>query len=1269
MITRSKKLFWFSYWLAVVLLGICALLVAILRVTYPNLPQYQDTLEAKLSEVLQADVSIGEIEAYWKGQNPILKLRDLSVEGATSVRVERATLALNLPRSITYRQPVFDQLELVRPVIKINSGADSKSSPELHFDEAAGARVLAALLRQQHISIQQANVQFRQQGLPPLEVDGLDISLNTEKSSHQLLIDAAFVQDGTRVPLSLAAEVKGNPKRKPVSFYLELPALSEKLLQPWSQALGGPSIDALKADLRFWGEFRRNELRYLQSRIAVDALMVDQQRFTDAKLNASLIHHDMGYQAQFDGNFSANDKAYKLPLVVADWRAILQGIPDKVSLDRVDLSQLTGWLDGQPFLPDMGQRALSKMKPQGVINNLTMRWTSTEAKAFVLEADLEKVAVGAWGGAPGLRGITGRLQHTIDGGSIDLESDNFRMSFPDLKMPEWQYPFARGRVLWSLKDSAVKVTSGHLQLQNNAVTANGRFFFRMPFDKDGQTDLSLLIGVTDSEGVAFKDYIPPREVGEQTHSWLMSALQGGTVRSGGFMLNANTRARLADYQKPVVQLFLDVDKLTFGFDREWPSITRGDGYFLYRDHGFLVEAKGAILDSDITEGWVYKAPKADQLTVLGNALGDAQDIRRILMETPVREALGEEIADWEWAANANTYVQVDVDLDKRQAPQIDASSQLSEGRLVSVKHRLSFEKLAGTLRFNSATGLQSDALKGTLFGHQVTAAINTSRDEEQGVITRVSLMGEAEMTQLKNWLDLPLLAIADGTTAYEANLQICATNPACTQLSILSALNGVRVRAPVPLAKNAGAYKQFKLKILLGSPTNQPMFLQYGDQFSGAFELQNDQVTRAHLLFGEGDPRLPKEEGLWINGTLDALELSELISFLKDAGFLGGETQSGKGPTLEDVYLRIGEFRTGSIILNDLETRVQELPKDWLISANNEQINGTLTLPKDESAVARMELNHLTLQHQSDDSVDQSVAAKPEPSDLPSLDLSIKRLTVNDKPMGAWKLQVRPYEEGARFNEIQASLPGVEVAGSAEWFANGTERSSTTLSFKGNNISDLLESWGYGRLVESEFIGSDVNFSWLGAPWDFGLERLNGRFNLRAKNGRIIQAGSSGQFLRVLGILNLETVARRLKLDFSDLFQEGLAFDRIDADYRLHDGIAHSNTPFKLKGPSADMELSGQIDLVKETVDKDMQVVLPVTKNLPIVGILLGQPQVAGAVYLIDKLIGNRLEQFTTISYHLTGDWSDPQLDLSQAAEESPDNGIQDEYQAPGLDK
>ena len=80
------------------------------------------------------------------------------------------------------------------------------------------------------------------------------------------------------------------------------------------------------------------------------------------------------------------------------------------------------------------------------------------------------------------------------------------------------------------------------------------------------------------------------------------------------------------------------------------------------------------------------------------------------------------------------------------------------------------------------------------------------------------------------------------------------------------------------------------------------------------------------------------------------------------------------------------------------------------------------------------------------------------------------------------------------------------------------------------------------------------------------------------------------------------------------------------------------------------MLASGEIDLGGKTLDMQVNVTLPLVSNTPLAAVLLGAPQVAGALFLIDKLIGDKIEKATSIAYNLSGAWDSPELKLLNSA-------------------
>lgn len=79
--------------------------------------------------------------------------------------------------------------------------------------------------------------------------------------------------------------------------------------------------------------------------------------------------------------------------------------------------------------------------------------------------------------------------------------------------------------------------------------------------------------------------------------------------------------------------------------------------------------------------------------------------------------------------------------------------------------------------------------------------------------------------------------------------------------------------------------------------------------------------------------------------------------------------------------------------------------------------------------------------------------------------------------------------------------------------------------------------------------------------------------------------------------MNFNSIGRRLRLDFSDLFGKGLSYDRVKGLLVASNGVYVTREPITLTGPSSNLELNGTLDMVADRVDAKLLVTLPVTNN------------------------------------------------------------------------
>jgi uncharacterized protein YhdP len=121
-----------------------------------------------------------------------------------------------------------------------------------------------------------------------------------------------------------------------------------------------------------------------------------------------------------------------------------------------------------------------------------------------------------------------------------------------------------------------------------------------------------------------------------------------------------------------------------------------------------------------------------------------------------------------------------------------------------------------------------------------------------------------------------------------------------------------------------------------------------------------------------------------------------------------------------------------------------------------------------------------------------------------------------------------------------------------------------------------------------------------------------------------------------------------LQLDFSDVVGQNLAYNDVSGRFAFDQGVAQLVEPLQMQMPSGRMSMAGRFDLMQETLDGQLVATLPVATNLPWVGALMGGLPAALGVYLTGKVLERQVNRLSSISYSLSGDWDDIEVDVDK---------------------
>ena len=125
-----------------------------------------------------------------------------------------------------------------------------------------------------------------------------------------------------------------------------------------------------------------------------------------------------------------------------------------------------------------------------------------------------------------------------------------------------------------------------------------------------------------------------------------------------------------------------------------------------------------------------------------------------------------------------------------------------------------------------------------------------------------------------------------------------------------------------------------------------------------------------------------------------------------------------------------------------------------------------------------------------------------------------------------------------------------------------------------------------------------------------------------------LDPGAGGRFFQLISVTSLP---RRLRLDFSDLQEEGLGYDAAEGTFTITDGNAFTEDLY-IDSEVARVDIRGRTGLEAEDYDQVVTITPKVTKSLPLAPIWLAEKMLNAQIF--DKVFASR--------FTVTGTWDDP---------------------------
>lgn len=1246
-------------WIAVaVLIIIAAVFSSIFRSLTPWAKQYKGEVEQHLTVLLGQPVTIQSMETGWYWFHPVLKLKNITINDGNekALHLEQLLVGINLFKSLWYWriQPGILYIDDIHLMFRENDGhwsIDGISPNAIKDNEITPERtkqILGWLSLQDQLIIRHVTAHFYLSDGGLIPVSGLNISVINRGGRYKLRGDASLEQTNSTV-FQLLGDLRFDPNHLEYTngqIYFSakhiLPAQWQSFFPKTSEQLEGG-----KGDIAVWLDLDKGAVSSMQAQVKFKRLAWRLMNKKSSELVQS-----------FFANLSwkPDKKGWKLQADHIKLRAAGVSWPENqllVTFDKTSKeylvfiktiiieSLLTDAINWPPFLQELIQ-----IKPHGVLSDTQVLFKENEVNYILTR--FNQMGWNSFKNIPQVENLSGVLNWQPEEGRLELDSENTTIKVEGY--PEQQLELFNGAFDWKNLSNGLRISIERLILSKSDLTISTQGFI----DQVAKNSVGTIRLDTEFSGKNLQQwiaFIPEKYLKPKLYEWLTKDVKRIANASGKIKINGLASDFPFDNNNGEFSIISHASGGELFITSKWKLIKDLEGY---------IRLNNRNLDIDVIHGDFHGVPvnqmnlriddigkDKEILLVHGIIHGSAQKMMNFVMSSPLKEKLNtlNRLAS-EGLVLLN--LRLEIPLYPENITNLVRGDLTFENNTIFVKHQvgaLKVDDLKGDLSFDEE-GITHSALTASAFGLPLNIKIQSVKTPQPE--TSVLVEGECSVDSLKNQLNIPILSVLKGVFSVNAQIKITDDPNDMDNMLLKSNLQGLAINLPVPLGKEFNT--QLPLEVKLDFNTKKAIRLRanYNNRLStdillsenkGAFKFKSGQIR-----LGSANAIYQDKPGLAIVGSLDGFDLQEWKKVYDK--FSTSET----GPSLFD-NLRIINVKLGTLSVlkqqfDNMVVKAKILPdNDWAFSLSQKKIAADLTYhPATNSLNGYVKYLHLSQFKQLEKNTEPPSNASP--NQIPNLNLRIDNFSIGTKQIGNMTLKSQSSSERWLIDYCRIDSPFYQFNINGEWTKKNKinqSRMQVKLHFK--DLAKSLELWEITPVVDAGTGDMSFDGGWQGSLYDFSLSKLNGTMYLQLKNGRITHLSPETEeklgLGKLLSILSLQTIPRRLKLDFSDLSHQGYSFDVFKGNFTIKKGIMNTQDSY-IDGPVAYAGMKGDLDLVRHLYDLNLNISPHITASLPVVATIAGGPIAGLAAWVANKIINKSMQKITGYTYKISGPWNQP---------------------------
>ena len=1224
----------------------------------PNVEQYRADIVAAISRSIGLPVKVGALATDWQGLRPRLSISDVRVYDAGG----REALVLPVVENVVaWRSLIARDLRLHSFVIdgpKLAVRRDARGELFVAGIRISGDRSDAKLtdwiLSQREIVVRDADVEWidESRNAPALKLSALNFRLTNDGDAHAVGLSARPPRD-LGPGLEVRAALAGGSVRQPASWNGRIYAeLGYTNLAGWRAWVDNP-LDVRRGEgaVRLWVTLAGGRVSQATADVAlsnVSARLGKDLPVLEVTAVRGRVH---GRETVRGYEFGARNLALASPgapaMNATSFRASWEPAGGttlaqrgSVSANLIELAPLAHLAEFLPFPADL-RKLLAELAPQGNLFDAQFDWTGElpDRAEFTAKTRFAGLSMNAWGSIPGFTGLSGTVEATERKGVVRLASHKSELDLPKVfPEPRIQLESLNGEIGWERTGAGagVAVRLANLSFANEHLAGTAYGTYAWSGEGRGVVDFSAQLSRADGRSTA--KYLPLSSVmGAAAREWVANAVLGGQASDVRLRMKGDLRDfPFVDPAKGLFQVTARISGGVLDYVGGWPRIEQIEAELMFeRDRIDVVGRSGSILGAKVANVRVRLPSilaERPRLLIDGGAEGPTDVFLDYVRQSPVRRMVGGFTDDMSATGRGRLRLKLELMLSDMAQSKVAGEYQFASNAVTLEPRLPAIQRASGRVGFTESS-LAIQDVGGELFGGEVRISGGSRPDSGVAVVAE----GRATAEGIRPLFDHPWRRRLSGGARYSATVTL---KDGRAQLSFDSPLEGMASTLPVPLSKAAGETLPLRIEVFPGEGRDR-ISIALGPQtgriataeFLRAGQGREMQVQRSLITLnpvtGEVQ-RIPERRGLTVRGALPALDLERWLPLFAEGG-IGAE---GMSYDLKVGILDAFGKRMRSAVMQGVTESA-----GWSATMSTAEFAGDVVYRTEGSGRLVARFARFTMPEDA-----PGVKAGESLKELPAVDIVADNFTHRGRKLGRVEVQARHEGKDWRIEKLAVTNSDAALTGSGLW--KQTEGSLTSLDFK-LDVSDVgrfLDRFGSPEHLKAGQGKLEGALSWRGDPLTIDYATLDGNLRLQAEDGQFLEIEPG--IGKLVSLMSLQMLPRRIALDFRDVFSKGFQFDLISSSMNIARGVM-AVKEFRMRGPAADVEMTGQVDLSLETQNLSVTVVPQLGDSAStVVGLV--NPVVGIATLLAGRLLKNPLGKMFAFEYAISGTWTDPKVEKVQ---------------------